>query len=817
MGGGRPRNDRGMSTLYTGIDLGTSNSAAAIFDGQRIAMVRNGQGSFLTPSVVRIDARGAVTVGARARRALESQPDDAAAEFKRLMGTPSRIPFRAAAVERTPIELSAEILRALRADVQDQVGACPTCAVISVPALFELPQCEATSEAARLAGFERCELIQEPIASALAAGWTAETADGSWLVYDLGGGTFDVSLLEEQEGFLRVAGHDGDNFLGGRDFDWAVVDWALAEIQRLEGIRIERSDPASRAVVRKIKLAVEEARVELSRARAASIAVDVDGAEVELTLDQALLEQLCTPLVQRSIEVCRRLLARHAHDVRHLTRVVLVGGPTVTPFLRRQVAEALQAPFGENLDPMTLVAQGAAVHAASVGLNGAPGERVDGRGRRFTLNFPPMTSDLGPTVVGRLVVAESGVAPVGVRLLRRDGWAAEDAPLDAQGAFVASVQLLPHQANEFMLLGLDGQGGTMPVQPAAVTIVHGVTVGDPPLSRTVGVATADDGVRVYFERGTALPARRTWTFKTVETLPRGAAQSVLKVPIVQGEALSAHLCRVIGAIEIGGASLPASLPLDSDVEVTLSLDRSGRLSGQALIPALGLVFEQVARLLLPEAPVEALQDTLRSHRERLQAFLDDGPPQHFEDLLRARFILEQTAVDVRAAAGGDADAAQKARRALLEVDEILDAVHGTNQWRELDCKALEWAAAAAGHVAAWGSESEKAVLEQALRRLEDARATRRLADFQTCLQAVRNLSTAAFLRRADAWELEFDYLLSRLDQSTDLARAQQLAMEGRKLRDAGDREGLRRVCREIRRLQPPDPEDRRLGHESGVR
>src|SRR5207237_1323381 len=116
----------------------------------------------------------------------------------------------------------------------DQLGFAPERAVISVPALFELPQNAATSEAAKLAGFEKVDLIQEPVASALAAGWNAKEEAGSWLVYDLGGGTFDVSLLETREGLLRVVGHDGDNFLGGRDFDAAIVDWAIAELARTE-------------------------------------------------------------------------------------------------------------------------------------------------------------------------------------------------------------------------------------------------------------------------------------------------------------------------------------------------------------------------------------------------------------------------------------------------------------------------------------------------------------------------------------------------------------------------------------------------------
>src|ERR1700759_5025788 len=251
-----------LGPLYVGIDLGTTNSAAAVFDGERVSVVRNAQGATVTPSVVRLAKQSRGTVGTPARRLLQQDPTNRAAEFKRLMGTGKPIAFPAAGTTRKPEELSAEILKALRQDIADQLNVTVERAVISVPALFELPQSAATSEAARLAGFARVELIQEPVASPPAAGWSADAAGGSWLVYDLGGGTFDVSLLETRDGLLRVVGHDGDNFLGGRDFDWALVDWVLAEIGRTQGGTMPRSDPKHAAAVRKLKLAVEEVKIE---------------------------------------------------------------------------------------------------------------------------------------------------------------------------------------------------------------------------------------------------------------------------------------------------------------------------------------------------------------------------------------------------------------------------------------------------------------------------------------------------------------------------------------------------------------------------
>ncbi|WP_437936482.1 Hsp70 family protein [Sorangium sp. So ce341] len=818
--------------LYVGIDLGTTNSTAAAFDGEKVTLVRNSQGATLTPSVVRIDARGTTTVGARARRFLESDPQNTRAEFKRLMGTAQPIEFAAAKVTRKPEELAAEVLRSLRADVAEHLGALPASAVISVPALFELPQSAATSEAARLAGFERVELIQEPVASALAAGWTAEESTGSWLVYDLGGGTFDASLLETRDGLLRVVGHDGDNFLGGRDFDWAIVDWALAEIARAQGVTVSRADPRHAAALRKLKLAVEEVKIELTRADEAALAIpgafEVDGAhvDVDLVLGRSTLDALCAPIIDRSIEVCRRLLAAHGLDASQLARVVLVGGPTVMPALRARVRDALGAPFGEGLDPMTLVAQGAAIYAATAGLDArasarAQAEGAKEEGRRLWLQYPAMSSDLTPHVVGR-VVEGPGPAPERIRLAREgDGWTSAEAPLDAEGAFVVTVDLLPRRPNVFRVEATAAGGARVPVHPRSITIVQGLTISDPPLSRTVGVALADNSVRVYFERGAPLPARRTFVHHSVESVPKGSSACVLKIPIVQGELDVAHLCRVVGTLEIDGSGLTQALPAGAAIELTLELDRGGHLSARALIPSQGLVFERVAHLLVPEAAPEVLDASLAAMRERLasvrESALRRNAPHALGKVTYVECALAEVERDAAAARGGDADAGQKARRALLELDVLLEQAEADKRWPELEAEAQAAVANASVWISQLGSSTEKALLEEAAQGVARARAEKNQVELQRQLRLVRNLSSAAFQRHPKAWVWMFEDAASEAHQASDLVRAQKLVRDGRGAAERGDTAALRAITEEIWRLLPVDAQKRRLGHESGVR
>src|SRR6185295_5412285 len=300
-------------------------------------------------------------------------------------------------------------------------------AVISVPALFELPQSAATSEAARLAGFSRVELLQEPIASALAAGWRADDdGAGTWLVFDLGGGTFDASLLETRDGLLRVVGHDGDNFLGGRDFDWAITEHLASRL----AVVPRRNNPDHASALRALRLAAEDAKIELSRGDKAQVTLaqplSIDGTDVDvdLELDRATVERLCAPLVDRAIDVCGRLMAAHGLGAGRLAKLVLVGGPTVMPMVRARVAARLEAPIAEGHDPMTLVAQGAALYAATAGIDGRAASIAVPSGRQVWLQYPAVSSDLTPHVVGKFVGADP---PGKVKLVRVPGTAAPGA------------------------------------------------------------------------------------------------------------------------------------------------------------------------------------------------------------------------------------------------------------------------------------------------------------------------------------------------------------------------------------------------------
>lgn len=824
--------------LYAGFDLGTTNSAAAVFDGEEITLARSSQGGALTPSVVRIDSKGRTTVGGRARRFLDRDPDNTCTEFKRLMGTGKEIEFPAAGIKKKPEELAALVLESMRNDVRDQVGVAPVRAVISVPALFELPQNSATSEAARLAGFEQVELLQEPIASALAAGWKSadEGMAGSWMVFDMGGGTFDASLLETRDGLLRVVGHDGDNFLGGRDFDGAIVDWIVDKLVS-DGVHLSRANPDHGPVLRALKLVAEEAKIELSRVTETVIAlpepIEVDGLEVDpdLTLDRATLERICTPIFERAISVCRRLLKSHGLTTDQLEQIVLVGGPTVMPMFRQRVGRELGTVVAEGHDPMTLVARGAAIYAATAGLDARPSvasqslvavekSQTTEHGYKLWLQYPPVSSDLTPHVVGR-VMDGHGSRPATVKLTRQDGWHSTESRVDGEGGFVIITDLVPRRPNVFTVAATDEAGRSVPVHPERFTIVQGITISDPPLSRSVGVALASDYVHVYFERGAALPARRTFTHHTIESVAKGSQQSVLKIPIVQGEFERAHLCRLIGTLEIPGADIEDSVPSGSPVEVTIELDRGGRLAATALVRPLNQVFEQVAHLLVPNADPDVLESSLESLKTRIMDLRTEAFRRGWTKMLGplngAESQLAQVQADVEAVRGGDEDAGQKARRTLLELDAMVGEAELEKQWPELEEDALHTVSDASLWVSRYGTPSEARLMEEITAAIEKARRERNPGELQRQLRLARRLRSTAYYRHPQAWEWMFEGAASEVDSATDLPRAKELVDQGRDALERGDTQTLRRVVESLWRLLPADVQSRRLSFDSGVR
>ncbi len=345
-----------------GIDLGTTNSCVAVMEGGEAVVIPNPEGSRTTASVVGFKKDGERIIGETAKRQSITNPDRTISSIKREMGTNYKVKIDGK--EYTPQEISAIILQKLKADAEAYLGATVTQAVITVPAYFNDSQRQATKDAGKIAGLEVLRIINEPTAAALAYGME-KSEDQTILVYDLGGGTFDVSILELGEGFFEVKATSGDNNLGGDDFDQVIIDYLAAEFKKEQGIDLSKD----KAAVQRLKDAAEKAKKELSGVLTTTVSLPfitvVDGVpqHLEVNLTRAKFEDLTAHLVERTLGPTRQALKDAGLSTSDINKVVLVGGSTRIPAVQEAIKKLTGKEPHKGVNPDEVVALGAAVQA----------------------------------------------------------------------------------------------------------------------------------------------------------------------------------------------------------------------------------------------------------------------------------------------------------------------------------------------------------------------------------------------------------------------------------------------------------------------
>src|ERR1700758_332898 len=368
-----------------GSDLGTTNSCMAVLEGGEPTVIPNAEGGRTTPSVVAFTNDGQRLVGAPAKRQQVTKPQNPIFSFKRFMGrkfgevseemkivpyevvegTNGDVRVKASGKEYAPPEISAMILQKLKTDAEAYLGEPVTDAVITVPAYFNNAQREATKDAGKIAGLNVLRIINEPTAAALAYGLDKEGSDQTILVFDLGGGTFDVSVLELGDGVFEVKATNGDNHLGGDNFDKAIVDWMVAEFKRDQGIDLSQDKMA----LQRLYEAAEKAKIELSSTMTTQINLPFitatqDGPKhLDLQLTRAKLEEITADLLARTVGPTKQALTDAGLDAGKIDHVVLVGGMTRMPAVQEKVKEIVGKDPHKGVNPDKVVAVGAALQA----------------------------------------------------------------------------------------------------------------------------------------------------------------------------------------------------------------------------------------------------------------------------------------------------------------------------------------------------------------------------------------------------------------------------------------------------------------------
>jgi molecular chaperone DnaK len=375
-----------------GIDLGTTNSCVAVMEGDKPRVIENSEGHRTTPSIVAYTAEGEILVGQSAKRQSVTNPDNTLYAIKRLIGRKfddkivqkdiKMVPYKIVKAdngdawvrvnnnEKAPPQISAEVLIKMKKTAEDYLGETVSEAVITVPAYFNDSQRQATKDAGRIAGLEVKRIINEPTAAALAYGMDKKRGDAVIAVYDLGGGTFDISIIEiaeiDGEHQFEVLATNGDTFLGGEDFDLALIEYLAAEFKKDSGIDLH-SDPLA---LQRLKEAAEKAKIELSSAQQTDInlpyiTADASGPKhLNIKLTRAKLESLVESLVERTIAPCKTALKDAGLTMNQITEVILVGGQTRMPLVQKTVQDLFGKEPRKDVNPDEAVAVGAAIQGA---------------------------------------------------------------------------------------------------------------------------------------------------------------------------------------------------------------------------------------------------------------------------------------------------------------------------------------------------------------------------------------------------------------------------------------------------------------------
>jgi len=749
-----------------GIDLGTTNSAIARMEaGEPRILKSDDTQSDTTPSCVAFTKARNVHVGAHAQNLVQEEASrafrrraqaavvatNAFAEFKRTMGTDLAYHSDHMAADFSSEALSAEVLRKLRSYVRDEPL---DAAVITVPAMFRQNQLDATQRAAEMAGFGYVELLQEPIAASIAYGIQAGAIDGHWLVFDFGGGTFDAALMRVEDGVMRVVDTEGDNHLGGKNLDQAIVEELLLPALSSDvGLSIGNTladVERRRLLAGALRRHAERAKIQLSTRESVLIEIedlgnDDAGNEIfaEVNLSLADWERVARPIFQRAIDLCRGLLERNGLTGESLRTLIPVGGPTLSQTLRRMLREQLTERIDTRIDPMTAVARGAAIFASTRQVPRAI-QRRDASRAQLTLRHPDSTVETEVTVgvrVDRELSSATLPAGLAIELVRSDrGWTSGRVALEDDVA-VLTAALEPGVQNRFEVTLTDAQGNLLDCEPTEFGILQGLRIAHATLPYHIGIdvvdlASGQQGVYPIagLEKNRSLPARGKGSYRTAKTIRAGEADDRIRIEFYemsyQGIGSRASLNQPVGALTLTGADLVASLPEGSLVEVTLKVDASRRISAAVFFPAIDEQFDRALDYDVQSDDEHRLRSDLREARAVLARVHEIAAP---ESLLRLE--VEFDALEkLLGAESADLDRLLEVRERLRSVMVELDASDRTAQWLRAE-KRVEAAMASLSVTARrLGSGAVDPVIEAfhqriaALRTLRDPRIARAMAD-----------------------------------------------------------------------------------------
>ncbi len=626
------------SMINFGIDLGTTNSVIAKFVKGEVQVFTNPRdfGRNTLPSVIAF-RKDTVFIGTKAQEYADRDPKNVISRFKRKMGTSESYKISVLNQSKSPIELSAQILKELKNFVQS--GETLDSVVITIPASFDTIQSNATKEAGLQAGFKQVILLQEPIAASLAYAnkkKDKELEDGQWLVYDLGGGTFDVALVKIHEGEMKVLDHEGDNFLGGADFDDEIVKKLIipklekaGSFSDLEGQMTSASGKyngkflAYRFLAEKLKIALssqtsEEINIQI---------VDESGNDIDeyISISRSEFENIIKASIDTTIEMVKKILVRNSLGSKDLQFVLMIGGSTFIPYVRKRVEEMLQIPVNCDIDPTTAVAIGAAFYA---GTKPKSFEKDDKKKQNVRLKikmaYQKASKEKDEYFAAKI---EGNTDGFSYRITREDGgFDTGSKPLKKQ--INEDLPLVENAYNFFKFVVFDSQNNIIETDAELIGINSGYGTSQPlPFDICLELDDLDAGntkLELVFAKHTPLPARKIIPKILNRTLVKGSNDSY-RVNIYEGSVVTMPETNYgIGFIEIKGNQIVRDISKGSDIEITVEITESRDMNFSAYLTMADQDFKGIFNGQQRHTPVNILIEQIENLSKKLEIEISEA-------------------------------------------------------------------------------------------------------------------------------------------------------------------------------------------------
>lgn len=795
-----------------GIDLGTTNSSIARADNGEIRIFEiEPYKKTIMPSCVHFTKSGQMYVGELAYNK-RHDGQNTFYEFKRKMGTDYTDGSPNTDKSYKPEELSAEVLKALKNSVTDEEFSS---SVITVPAGFEQVQCEATRRAAELAGFQYFELLQEPIAASLAYLGDQKSVEGTWLVFDLGGGTFDVALIRMEEGIMNVVDHSGDNRLGGKNMDELIVDDIIIPyLEKYPSVAQALSKKKSRKLLYpRFKSLAEGAKIILSNLEIATVEFDDPifkydyGIDLDTTIEikRSEFEEIISPLIDRTVDFTTELIAKNKLASSDLITILMVGGPTYIPILRKRIKREISQNINVTINPMTAVAIGAALYASTRPIP-VKTQKRDYSKMQLTLAYPDTTVETEITLGMRVDKDKTrGEVPlrIWVEILRNDkAWTSGKFELH-EGVGDVCLHLKDKSSNGFSVQIFDGKGSKLECEPSSFSILQGLKLSQPPLPHDIGVSAVvissdnEELMVPILEKGTPLPAVEKKEFVVPKNLRPGKSDDVLNIIVYEGKGGTRPIRNVkIGVIKISGDMLSSLLPAGNKVEVTIRMDESRNTKVSAYFPYLDETIEQA---MDPDYTHSAISDDelslqMNSERDRFLELkeksqeIDEFEVSDFDTMEKTLNELDNLNEKGR----GDYDRGHEVQERLSEFATKLDEIESNIKLPKVEKKLEEELEKTEEIIDRFGNEKDEQILSQIRLEIEKVKEMKNIKRLNSVLDKLHELYWRILFQQPGYWvsvlnninesfeEIQWrDYSKARalLDRGGDLLASSQFSDE----------------------------------------